>query len=117
MTAEAIKIGERLAQVDRQPDRLKEKDALDAFRLLQAIETADLVRGFEVHRQDEHAAPVTIEAIEVYRAHASTPDGRIARLAADAARGDMSVAPACAALVTDLLAALLLSRPTEAPAG
>jgi len=106
LTAKAIKISERLDQAETRPDRIKEKDALDAFRLLQAIGTPDLVRGFTIHREDEHAAAVTAEAIEVYRAHASTPQGRIAQLADSAAQGDSTVAPAFAALVTDLLSAL-----------
>lgn len=106
LTAKAIKISERLEQVDTQPDRLKEKDALDAFRILQAIDTADLVESFLSHQTDEHAGAVTAEAIEVYRAHASDPDGRIAQLAASAAQGDPTVAPAFAALITELLAAL-----------
>lgn len=106
LTAKAIKISERLERADIRPDRLKEKDALDAFRVLQAIDTADLVRGFASHREDEHATVVTAEAIEVYRAHASTPQGRLAILAASAAQGDPTVPPAFAALVGDLLAAL-----------
>jgi hypothetical protein len=106
LTAKAIKISERLERNETQPDRLKEKDALDAFRVLQAIDTRDLVHGFAIHRRDEHAAPVTAHAIEVYRAHASTPEGRIALLAARASQGDATVAPAFAALVTDLLTAL-----------
>ncbi|MGH3546087.1 MAG: hypothetical protein ACRDPW_09215 [Mycobacteriales bacterium] len=106
LTAKAIKIGERLEQADTQPDRLKEKDALDVFRILQAIDTTDLVQGFVLHREDEHAAPVTAEAIEVYRTHASTPQGRIALLATSATQGDPTVAVAFAALITDLLAAL-----------
>lgn len=73
LTAKAIKISERLGQADTQPDRLKQKDALDAFRILQAVETSDLVRGFALHDQEEQAAAVTAEAIEIYRAHASTP--------------------------------------------
>ena len=48
LTAKAIKISERLQQADTQPDRLKQKDALDAFRILQAITTADLVRGSDL---------------------------------------------------------------------
>jgi hypothetical protein len=106
LSAKAIKIGERLQQADRQPDRLKEKDALDAFRILQAIDTPDLVRGFERHQENEHAAPVTAQALDVYRAHGSTPQGRIAVLAARAAQGDPTVAPAFAALVRELLTAL-----------
>ncbi|MFN8107661.1 MAG: hypothetical protein U0R21_07730 [Nocardioidaceae bacterium] len=65
LTAKAIKISERLDQVDAQPDRLKEKDALDAFRVFQAIDTPELVRGFTGHRDHEHAAAVTAEAIEI----------------------------------------------------
>lgn len=106
LTARAIKIGERLEQADTQPDRLKQKDAFDAFRVLQAIDTPDLMRGIAKHQEDEHAAAVTAEAIEVYRAHASTAEGRIAQLAADAAQGDPTVAPAFASLVRDLLSAL-----------
>lgn len=106
LTAKAIKISERLEQADTQPDRLKEKDALDAFRVLQAIDTSELVCGFALHNEDEYAAAVTAEAIEVYRTHASTPQSRIALLATSAAQGDPTVAPAFAALVTDLLSAL-----------
>lgn len=106
LTAKAIKISERLEQADTQPDRLKQKDALDAFRVLQAIETQDLVRGISKHQEDEHAAAVTAEAIEVYRAHASTAEARIAQLAADATQGDPTVPPAFASLVRDLLSAL-----------
>jgi hypothetical protein len=106
LSAKAIKISERLEQADAQPDRLKEKDALDAFRILQAIDTADLVKGFALHREDDHASAVTAEAIEIYRAHASAPQGRIALLAASAAHGEHTVALAFAALVTDLLSAL-----------
>jgi hypothetical protein len=94
LTAKAIKISERLGQVDTHPDRLKEKDALDAFRILQAIATPDLVRGFRKHGQDDHAWAATDEGLAVYREHASAPTGRIALLAASAAQGDPAVAPA-----------------------
>ncbi|MGQ0847295.1 MAG: hypothetical protein ACT4QF_24520 [Sporichthyaceae bacterium] len=106
LTAKLIKIGERLDQADRQPDRLKEKDALDVFRLLQAVETEVLVRGFGLHRADEHAAAVTDEALDLMRADCATPQGRIPLLAAAAAQGDPVVAPAFAVLVRELLAAL-----------
>lgn len=106
MAAKAIKISERLEQADARPDRLKEKDALDAFRILQAVETTDLVAGFGSHRADDHAAVASAEAIEIYRTHASAPDDRIALLAASAAQGDPTIAPAFAALVQELLAAL-----------
>ncbi|WP_216898799.1 hypothetical protein [Nocardia alni] len=106
LTAKAIKLGERLEQVDRQPDRLKEKDSLDVFRLLQAIEVPDLVSGFGKHREDEHATAATDEALNIFRTHGSTPGGQLARLASAAAQGDPAIAPAFAALVNELLAAL-----------
>lgn len=106
LVAKVIKISERLGQSDRQPDRLKEKDALDAFRLLQAVETADLVLGLTKHRSEPNAAAVADEAVQILRLHATSPRGRIAHLAASAAGGDATVAPAFAALCNDLLAAL-----------
>ena len=106
LVAKVIKISERLGQSDRQPDRLKEKDALDAFRLLQAVATADLVLGLTKHRGELNAAAVADEAVQILRLHATSPRGRIALLAASAAGGDATVAPAFAALCNDLLAAL-----------
>ena len=106
LTAKVIKISERLDQAGRKPDRLKEKDALDAFRILQAIDTLDLVTGFRRHHDDAHAGAVTAEAIDLLRLHASTAQGSITALAAAAAQGDPTVAPAFAALVSGLLAAL-----------
>ena len=61
------------------------------------------MQGFASHAADEHARAVTAEALEVYRAEASTADGRIAQLAATAAHGDRTVAPSFAALVAELL--------------
>lgn len=106
LTAKAIKIGERLGQAGRQPDRLREKDALDAFRLFQAIEVPDLMRGFTKHREGEYAAAATEQALGCFREHGSTPQGRLAQLAASASQGDPTVAPAFAALVNELLTAV-----------
>ena len=106
LAAKAIKIGERLGQADRQPDRLKHKDALDAFRLLQAIDTHELIAGFRRHGDDEHAAAASNEALDLYRQHATSVKGTFAVLASEAAQGDPTVAPAFAALASQLLAAL-----------
>lgn len=111
LTAKGIKISERLEQVDRQPDRLNEKDALDVFRLLQAIETKDLVVGFKTHKLDENAWPVSSEALHIYREHASSPEDRIVQLGAEAAQNDPMVAFAFAALTKDLLKALENPKP------
>lgn len=106
LVAKTIKISERLGQSDRQPDRLKQKDALDAFRLLQAVDTADLVGGVAKHRAEPNAKEVTEEALRILLAHGSPPQGRIALLASSAAGGDPTVAPAFASLCSDLLEAL-----------
>lgn len=106
LTAKAIKIGERLGQAGRQPNRLKQKDSLDVFRILQAVDTEDLVKGFETHREDDQALQVSKEALEIYREHASSEDGPIVQLALAAAEGDPWVAPSFVALMSDLLNAL-----------
>lgn len=106
LTAKAIKIAERLEQAETQPDRLKGKDALDAFRLLRAVDTEDLLSGFSLHWGDGHAEQVSREAVEVLRQHASTARGAIPALAAAAAGDDPTIAPAFAALVAELLSAL-----------
>lgn len=106
MTAKAIKIGERMGTASREPDRLKEKDALDVFRILQVVDIATLVQGFATHQQDEHADAVTSEALQIYRMHALSSRGVIPLLAARAAQGDPTVAPAFAVLVEELMAAI-----------
>lgn len=106
LVAKSIKIGERLQQSQHQPDRLKQKDALDAFRLLQAIETDDLARGFALHQTNIHAAQASQEALGLLRATASDPQAPLPQLAREAALGDSTVAPSFAALVRELLAHL-----------
>lgn len=106
LVAKVIKISERLDQADKQPDRLKEKDALDAFRLLQAIETDVLTDGLRVHLDDEHASSATAKAMEQLRHHGASPDSHLAVLASKAASGDPTIPPAFAALVNDLLGSL-----------
>ncbi|ACZ30397.1 hypothetical protein Xcel_1366 [Xylanimonas cellulosilytica DSM 15894] len=101
LTAKAIKLGERLEQG---PTRVKEKDALDAYRLLAAVETVDLAVGFELHAVEVHAASASIEALALYRKHATTPTATFPALATAAAAGDPTVGPALAALTNDLLA-------------
>lgn len=103
LIAKAIKISERLDQADHRPDRLKEKDALDAFRLLQVVQTVDLVTGIKKHLADEHARTTCLTGLEVIRQHGLTPEGVLPRLAASAALDDPTIAPAFAALATQLV--------------
>ncbi len=103
LTAKAIKISERMRQASSTSDRVKEKDALDVFRILQAVETEELLKGFNHHDADAHAKAASDEAIGIYQMHASTAQGAISRLAAQAAYGDPAVAPSMAVLVVELL--------------
>lgn len=106
ITAKLVKIGERLAQDARQPDRIKAKDALDVFRLLQAVETVDLVSGFTLHLADEFAAASARSALEHLQKRGHSVDGALPRLAQSAAADDPVVAPSFVALAGDLLAEL-----------
>lgn len=106
LTAKAIKIRERVGQATHQPDRLKPKDALDAFRILQETEVPDLVQGFSLHARDTNAKSVSNEALDFFREHGCTPNGVLPRLASDAAAGQKSVSVSFAHLATNLLEAL-----------
>lgn len=116
LTAKVIKIGERLEQAASQPDRVKEKDALDVFRLLQAVDTSAFVLGFQRHQEDQHASAATTEALSILRAQAAAPDSSIPRIAGSAAQGDPAVPPAFAALVGELITAVtVLGRESLTP--
>lgn len=105
LVAKLTKIGERMGQVETRPDRLKEKDALDAFRLLQAVSTAGLVLGLEIHLDDADAAPVSTAAMDLLRLEGLDAGGILPRLAGAAALGDPTVAPSFAALARQLFEA------------
>jgi hypothetical protein len=63
LVAKCHKIFERLGH----RDRLRDKDALDLFRLLQAVETDELAQRVNTLRNSELAGSVTKEAIEQFR--------------------------------------------------
>ncbi|MDR1186773.1 MAG: hypothetical protein LBK95_04865 [Bifidobacteriaceae bacterium] len=106
LVAKAIKIAERADDARRQPDRLKEKDALDMFRLLQAVDTPLLAAGLGRHRASPEAAAVSREGIAFVAANARTPADLLPRLAAAAAFGDPTIGPAFAALAAQLAQAV-----------
>jgi len=103
LVAKAIKLSERFEESTTRPDRLSEKDALDAFRLLQKIDTDVLVQGFELHQSEPHAMRVSTDAIRIYTEHATSANGLSPTLAAHAAGDDPTVAPAFSSLVQDLI--------------
>jgi hypothetical protein len=104
LVAKLIKIGERLDQSQTRPDRLKEKDALDTFRILQAISTADLVAGLRTHQDNANAQPVSATALALLRLEGLSVAGELPRLASTASLGDPTVAPSFVALAEQLIA-------------
>lgn len=88
-------------------DRLKDKDVLDCYRLLVAIETDDLERGFESHRTSEEALGVTRAGLAFFEEHRRRgEDGILRMLLAQALHGDLVALAAFDALSGDLVDAL-----------
>jgi capsule polysaccharide export protein KpsC/LpsZ len=67
--------------------RVKEKDALDILRLLQAVDTADLVAGLRRHLDHDSASNVTTRGMSFLKEHGMTPTSRLATFATAAATG------------------------------
>lgn len=93
------------------PHRLNDKDAHDIYRILQAIDTAELADGFQAILRDRISEDVTRAAIDGIRQHlASGPESTLAHMAGRAEEGigePETVSLAAALLAQDLLAALL----------
>jgi hypothetical protein len=113
LVAKLIKIDERLDQRETRPDRLKEKDALDAFRILQTVSTADLVAGLRTHQGDANARPVSAAALSLLSLEGLSAAGVLPRLAATAALGDPTVAKSFIALAQQLIEAAEVDGPTR----
>lgn len=54
----------KIAERTESDDRVKDKDSLDVFRMLQAIETTNLVQRLQRLRSDDLSSAVTSEAID-----------------------------------------------------
>ncbi|MDR0435526.1 MAG: hypothetical protein LBH11_01965 [Propionibacteriaceae bacterium] len=106
LVAKAVKVSEREDGARHQPGRLKAKDALDMFRLLQAIETEVLVEGLRGHQSEPEAACVSMQGITFIKSEGTAPDGLLPTLATETAFGDPTIAPAFAALARALVDAL-----------
>lgn len=105
LVAKVHKISERT----RADDRVRDKDALDVLRLLQAVETADLATRLGRLRVEDLSAPVTDEAIaELGPIFGAT--GAVGTAMAIRAAGPQAdpavVAASMTALIDDLLAEL-----------
>jgi hypothetical protein len=107
LVAKLIKLQERMASSDTSKrDRVRAKDALDAFRLLREVDMDVLVAGFHSHRHDKHAADVSGEAIVILQNHGLRDNGRLPRLVSEALGDDHVAAASFVVLARALVDAL-----------
>lgn len=105
LVAKLHKLGERRDSAER----LLDKDALDAFRLLRAIATDEIAEGFHRLLDDDRSRGVTEVAIGYLSELFGTPDDLGCLMAARALvplEDPAEIAAACSALAGDLLSAL-----------
>jgi hypothetical protein len=106
VVAKAHKLGERL---ERAPNRLGPKDALDMLRLLRSSETNALAATFQQLLADHLSSGVTTEALDYVRRLFVEPDATGLELVAEAVVGlddPAAVRAALRALVNELLVAV-----------
>jgi hypothetical protein len=104
LVAKLHKIAERISE--REQRRVDDKDALDVWRLLQAIETSQLTAALLKLVEVDVAREVTREGLVVLRTHFTDPRSAGPQMAARAVGTLMSaeeVAATCAALAADLV--------------
>ncbi len=102
LVAKLHKIAERIDS----PDRSRNKDALDVFRLLQSIPTETLADGIRKLLANGVASGVTEESVSLLRNLFSEPSRKGCQMAARAAaplESEETIAASCAILAEDLL--------------
>ncbi len=105
LVAKLLKIADRI----HAPSRLENKDALDVFRLLRAIEPLDLLARLRLLRSEDLSRTVTEDALIRLRELFGTPDALGVRMTVDATAGledPATIAGSCTALAADVLEAL-----------
>jgi hypothetical protein len=103
LVAKIIKFEERLNDIKAEGKRVKQKDALDMLRLLQAVDTDDLTVGFRLHIADLHARAVSIRALGFLEKEGTSATSALPQAAAAVDGGNPTTAPSFAALAQDLL--------------
>jgi hypothetical protein len=107
--AKLIKIGERF---DAQ-DRVRNEDALDLFRLLQALPTDQLAAGLALAAGDPTASDVTAEALGVLKELFTTASGAEVEMtirAAGTPAASETIRASMVILATDLIDAMKIDR-------
>ncbi len=107
LTAKLVKLHERWVAFEAgtgKPTRLKEKDVLDCYRLLVAVETDDLVTGFESHRTSEEAFVATRTGLAFFDQQRRRDEaGLLHTMLSQALPGDLTALAAFDALSGDLI--------------
>ena len=75
LVAKVHKIGERVAAADSHRRELLHKDAFDIYRLLRAIETAEMASEFGLLLSHEVSSRVTSEALSTFQQLFGAPSG------------------------------------------
>lgn len=104
VVAKLHKIGERVSA----NDRVHDKDALDLYRLLQAVPTEQLADGVRRLRADELSRDTTDEALDTLRVLFTRPDAEGVEMTVRAAgdpEGSDIVRASTMALAADLVSA------------
>jgi hypothetical protein len=99
----------KLYERQKSPSRLDNKDALDIYRLLQAIPTETFADTIPVLLSDERARDVTHLGLSYLRELFGAPDApgsRMAGLGVESLDDPERIAASCAFLTEDLLAAI-----------
>jgi hypothetical protein len=99
----------KIADREGQPDRLGDKDALDIFRLLQAVGSREFANSLQRLLADDLSRAVTAEALHLLRRLFGAPAGPGVVMAVRATEGledPDRIRSACVALATDLLTEL-----------
>jgi hypothetical protein len=106
LVAKLYKLAERQAT----PDRLNDKDAHDAYRLLVAIDTPTLAGSLTSLLDDPLAGPVTLAAVgyldDLFAAGPDAPGSLMAGRAEHLVGNPATVSASAAILAQDLVAAL-----------
>ncbi len=99
----------KIAERTRDDDRVRDKDALDVLRILQAATTAELTQSFDRLREHDLSAAVTVEAIGQFTPLFGRSDAVGVEMAIRAAGPDAdpdTITASMTALISDLLAEL-----------
>ena len=108
LVAKVHKIGERLEDPDVRRQEQLPKDAFDIYRLLRAIETAEMASEFGLLSSHEISSRVTAEALSMFQRLFSAPSGMGTELvvrAVPATEDPDFIAASSVALSQDLLEA------------